>query len=101
MYKNIDGHRYEQEDKIVSAYGGSSAIRVPRKGAMYVATRSSGISLSTFHYRDANKKQVWTLELPELDGAEPRSLGVSPDGKTLIFCSWDKGGGYYMYQLKE
>ncbi|GGW30893.1 hypothetical protein GCM10007383_15140 [Arenibacter certesii] len=101
VYTSKDGQKYAEKEAIVSTYGGSSALRVPRKEAMYVATRSSGISPSTFHYRNANKKQVWTLELPELDGAEPRGLGVSPDEKTLIFCSWDKGGGYYMYRLKE
>ena len=101
VYTSKDGRKYAEEEAITSAYGGSSALRVPRSGAMYVATRSSGVSPSTFHYRDENKKQVWTLELPELDGAEPRGLGVSPDEKTLIFCSWDKGGGYYMYRLKE
>lgn len=101
VFTSEDGQQYREEEPIASTYGGSSALRVPRKGALYVATRSSGISPSTFHFRDDEKKQVWTLELPELDGAEPRGLGVSPDEKTLIFCSWDKGGGYYMYRLKE
>lgn len=101
VYESTDGHTYQQGETITSTYGGSSAIRVPRKDVVYVATRSSGISPSTFHYRDAGLKQVWTLELPDLDGAEPRGLGVSQDGRTLIFCSWDKGGGYYIYRLKE
>ncbi|MCM4169058.1 3',5'-cyclic adenosine monophosphate phosphodiesterase CpdA [Arenibacter antarcticus] len=101
VYGSTDGYNYQQEESITSTYGGSSALRVTRNNTFYVATRSSGISPSTFHYRDANKKQVWTLELPDLDGAEPRGLGVSPDEKTLVFCSWDKGGGYYMFRLKE
>ena len=44
---------------------------------------------------------MWTLELPDVNGAEPRGIGVSPDGRTLIFCSYDKGGGFYRYELKE
>lgn len=44
---------------------------------------------------------MWTLELPEVNGAEPRGIGVSPDQKTLIFAAWDKGGGFYRYELKD
>jgi hypothetical protein len=41
---------------------------------------------------------MWTLPLPELDGAEARGIAVSPDQETIIICAWDKGGGYYRYK---
>jgi hypothetical protein len=41
---------------------------------------------------------MWTLPLPELDGAEARGLGVSDDNETVIICNWDKGGGFYRYK---
>ncbi|MGC1632170.1 MAG: hypothetical protein WA749_08675, partial [Gelidibacter sp.] len=79
---------------------GSSALQVNDQ-ALYFALRSSGISPSSFHYRNSENKEMWTLDLPEVNGAEPRGIGVSPDGKFLIFCSYDKGGGYYLYKLQD
>ncbi len=99
-YTSEDGINYKKEKDISSINAGSSAIQVV-ESSIYLATRSSGISPSTFHFRDEKNQQMWTLELPEVNGAEPRGIGVSPDGKTLIFCSWDKGGGYYKYELRE
>lgn len=95
-----DGLNYKKEKNITSLNAGSSAIHVVGN-SIYLATRSSGISPSTFHFRNEGNQKMWTLELPEVNGAEPRGIGVSPDGKTLIFCSWDKGGGYFKYKLKE
>src|SRR5690606_25202292 len=99
-FRSVDGKTYQKEKDISSISAGSSAIQI-LGSSMYVATRSSGISPSTIHYRNEEEQKMWTLELPEVNGAEPRGLGVSPDGKTLIFCSWDKGGGYYIYKLRE
>lgn len=62
--------------------------------------RASGVVPATFHFRDEKNKKMWTLQLPELEGAEARGLGVSANGDTLIFCSWDKGGGFYKYVLQ-
>ena len=99
-FSSVDGINYKKEKDISSVSAGSSAIQI-LGNSIYVATRSSGISPSTFHYRNEEEQRMWTLALPEVNGAEPRGLGVSPDGKTLIFCSWDKGGGYYIYELRE
>ena len=99
-FRSVDGKSYQKEKDISSVSAGSSAIQI-MGSSLYVATRSSGISPSTFHYRNEEEQRMWTLELPEVNGAEPRGLGVSPDGRTMIFCSWDKGGGYYKYELRE
>lgn len=99
-YTSEDGINYKKEKDISSLSAGSSAVRVVGN-SIFVATRSSGISPSTFHFRSEENHRMWTLELPEVNGAEPRGIGVSPDGKTLIFCSWNKVGGYYRYELKE
>lgn len=99
-YISEDGVTYKKENDISSTASGSSAIHVENMDTFFAAVRSSGISPSTFHYRNGKEQQMWTLELPEVNGAEPRGIGVSPDEKTLIFCSWDKGGGYYMYKME-
>ncbi len=99
-FSSEDGKNYHKEKDISSISAGSSAIQIAGN-SIYVATRSSGISPSTFHYRNEVELRMWTLELPEVTGAEPRGIGVSPDGKTLIFCSWDQAGGYYRYELRE
>lgn len=99
-FTSVDGIDYKKEENITSLSAGSSAIQV-MGNSIYLAARSSGISPSTFHFRNEGEQKMWTLELPEVNGAEPRGIGVSPDGKTLIFCSWDKGGGYFKYKLKE
>lgn len=99
-YSSEDGITYTKEKDISSTAAGSSGIQV-MNGSIYASVRASGISASTFHFRNEEEKQMWTLDLPEVNGAEPRGIGVSPDGKVLIFCSWDKGGGFYKYTLKE
>ena len=99
-YTSEDGISYKKEKDISSLSAGSSAIQVVGN-SIFVATRSSGISPSTFHYRSEEDQRMWTLELSEVNGAEPRGIAVSPDGRTLIFCSWDKEGGYYRYELRE
>ncbi|HSP82523.1 MAG TPA: metallophosphoesterase, partial [Gillisia sp.] len=99
-FRSDDGINYKKEKDISSVSAGSSAIQI-LGSSIFAATRSSGISPSTFHYRNEKEQRMWTLELPEVNGAEPRGIGVSPDGKTLIFCSWDKSGGYYIYELRE
>ena len=100
VYYSDNGEHYLKETPIRSLNAGSSALQVHDQ-ALYFAVRSSGISPSSFHYRNNESKAMWTLELPELQGAEPRGIGVSADGKLLIFCSYDKEGGYYLYQLQE
>gem|GEM_PF-7053312 len=67
----------------------------------YFAVRSSGVTPTTLHFRDDNKREMWTLPLPELNGAEPRGITVSPDGLTVIICCWDKGGGFYRYTFSR
>jgi hypothetical protein len=69
-------------------------------GKIFAAVRSSGISGATLHFRDEKEKVMWTLALPELDGAEARGLAVSDNYETLIICRWDKGGGFYRYRKK-
>lgn len=100
VYHSQDGEIYREEKLIRSLNAGSSALQVQGE-ALYFGVRSSGISPSSFHYRNNKTKQMWTLDLPEVQGAEPRGIGVSADGKNLIFCSWDKDGGYYLYTLKD
>ena len=100
VYHAADGETYKLAAPIRSLNAGSSALQV-RDEALYFAVRASGISPSSFHYRNSDEKMMWTLELPEVQGAEPRGIGVSPDGKTLLFCSYDQGGGYYVYELME
>lgn len=100
-YTSKDGISYTKEKEITSTSSGSSAIQVVNGNSIYVAARASGIAPSTFHFRNEEEQKMWTMELPEVNGAEPRGIGVSPDGKTLIFCSWDKGGGYFQFVLKE
>ena len=100
VYHSTDGNTYKKEAPIRSLNAGSSALQV-RGHALYFAVRSSGISPSSFHYRNSDNKAMWTLDLPEVQGAEPRGIGVSPDGKFLIFCSYDSGGGYYLYELQD
>ncbi|WP_051935808.1 phosphodiester glycosidase family protein [Salegentibacter sp. Hel_I_6] len=99
VYSSEDGVEYKKEKEISSISAGSSAVQIIGN-AIYAAIRSSGISPSTFYYRNEEKQQMWTMELPEVNGAEPRGIGVSKDENTLIFCSWDKGGGYYLYEKK-
>lgn len=100
-YNRKDDFSYSRQKDITSTTSGSSAIHTAPDGSIYAAVRASGISPATFHYRNDHTQQRWTLELPEVGGAEPRGIGVSPDKKVLIFCSWDKGGGFYRYVLKE
>lgn len=97
VYSSENAINYKKEKGVSSILSGSSAVQV-NGNSIYLAVRSSGISPSTFHYRNEEKQQMWTLELPEVNGAEPRGIGVSEDENTLIFCSWDKGGGYYIYR---
>src|SRR5690606_14799945 len=99
-FTSEDGINYKKEKDISSISAGSSAIQIIGS-SIFVATRSSGISPSTFYYRNEEEQRMWTLELPEVNGAEPRGIGVSADGKTLIFFSWDTGGGYYRYNFSE
>jgi Icc-related predicted phosphoesterase len=96
-YTSIDGITFKKEDDITSTAAGCNAIAVGTDNSLFTAVRSSGINPSTFHFRDDTKKIMWTLPLPEVNGAEARGIGISPDGDTLIFCSWDKGGGYYRF----
>lgn len=96
-----DGGQYIEEQALSTENGGSSALYVRPDQSLFIAARTNGIKPSNFRYISPGKKQVWNLPLPELEGAEPRGIGVSPDQKTLIFCSWDKAGGYYVYALKE
>ena len=99
VYNSKDGETYKKQKSISSISAGSSAIDVD-ENSIFLATRSSGVTPSTFHYRNEEKQQMWTLKLPEVNGAEPRGIGVSKDGNSLIFCSWDKGGGYYLFERK-
>ncbi|WP_143960851.1 phosphodiester glycosidase family protein [Litoribacter populi] len=101
VFKSENKKDYEGKADITSISAGSNAIHVTQDGKLYLAVRASGVKPSTFHFRDEKQQRMWTMELPEVDGAEARGIGVSPDEKTLIFCSYDKGGGYYIYKLKE
>lgn len=99
-YTSIDGINYLKDENITSIVAGSNALRVDDHGKIYTAVRANGVRPSTFHFRDDRKKIMWTHELPEVAGAEARGIGISPDGNTLIFCSYDKGGGFYKYVFK-
>lgn len=100
VYSSENARDYTRQKDITSISAGSSAIQVV-DDAIYAAVRSSGISPSSIHYRNEEKQQMWTLEIPEVNGAEPRGIGVSKNGNTIIFCSWDKGGGYYLFEKLE
>src|SRR5690606_30378228 len=99
-FTSEDGINYKKEKDISSISAGSSAIQIIGN-SIFVATRSSGISPSTFHNRNEEEQRMCTLELPEVNGAEPSGIGVSADVNTLIFCSWDTGEVYYKYELRE
>ena len=98
VYNSNDGISYKKQKDITSISAGSSAIKV-MGNSIFLAVRSSGISPSSFHYINNNSKEIWTLELPEVDGSEPRGIVVSKDKKELIFCSWD--GGYYFFEAGD
>jgi dipeptidyl aminopeptidase/acylaminoacyl peptidase len=101
QYSSKDGITYTRQEDITSIAAGCNAIAVGPGNTVFTAVRSSGVVPSTFHFRDDTKKRMWTLPLPELNGAEARGIGVSANGDTLIFCSWDKGGGFYRYVLRK
>ena len=92
------GETFAFQENITSTTSGSSGIQIMEDGSLFAAVRSSGIKPSTIHYRSEERQRMWTLEVPEVDGAEPRGIGVSPDGSRIIFCSWDQGGGYYLFE---
>ena len=73
VYSSENAKDYTKKKDITSISAGSSAIQVV-DNAIYVAVRSSGISPSSIHYRNEEKQQMWTLELPEVNGAEPRGI---------------------------
>lgn len=99
-FTSSDGKRYRRGDDISSTLAGCNALsRIGSK--LFAAVRASGVSGSTLHMRDEKEKMMWTLLLPELDGAEARGIAVSPDLKTIIICAWDKGGGFYKYSLVD
>lgn len=97
VYKSTDGINYKRSTDITSVEAGCNAIRVTEQ-MLFAAVRSSGISPSTLHFRDEKQKVMWTLPLPELNGAEARGIAVSPDLQTIIICSWDNSGGFYRYR---
>lgn len=101
VYSSKDGSTYDMQENISSIAAGCNAIEVGPGNTLWTAVRSSGVVPATFHVRDEQTKKMWTLPLPELNGAEARGLGVSANGDTLIFCSWDKEGGFYKYVLKK
>lgn len=101
VYSSDDRKNYQQQPSLSTENGGSSAVQILSDKGLMMAVRTNGISPSGFRYINSDKQRVWNLELPDLKGAEPRGIGVSKDLKTMIFCSWDKEGGYYIYQLKN
>jgi Icc-related predicted phosphoesterase len=100
IYKSNDGINYKRIEDITSVEAGCNAIRYSNN-TLFAAVRSSGISASTLHVRDEKQKVMWTLPLAELNGAEARGIAVSPDQKTIIICSWDNGGGFYRYRIRD
>jgi hypothetical protein len=100
VYKSNDGTSYKRVDDITSVEAGCNAIRYS-DNTLFAAVRSSGISAATLHVRDEKQKVMWTLPLAELNGAEARGIAVSPDQKTIIICSWDNGGGFYRYRIRD
>jgi hypothetical protein len=99
-FTSKDGIAYKRGEDVTSVAAGCNAIAV--KGSkLFGAVRASGVSGSTLHLRDEKEKVMWTLPLPELDGAEARGIAVSPDLETIIICVWDKGGGFYRYTRKR
>lgn len=100
VYTSADGTHYSKQEDITSIAAGCNALETGANGTLWAAVRPSGVMPATFHFRDEQRKRMWTLPLPELEGHEARGLGVSANGDTLIFCSWDKGGGFYRYVLQ-
>lgn len=96
-FTSSDGVSYRRSDDITSTTAGCNALRVS-DGTVFAAVRPSGVSGATLHFRDEKEKVMWTLPLPELEGAEARGIAVSQDSETVIICSWDKGGGFYRYK---
>lgn len=99
-YTSDDGIVYKRGEDINSIAAGCNAISVLSGTTIFCAVRASGVTGSTLHVRDEQSKMMWTLPLPELDGAEARGIAVSPDGKTIVICAWDKGGGFWLYRKK-
>jgi hypothetical protein len=91
---------YTLADEITSLAAGSSGIRVTADGKVYMAVRSSGVLPTTIHFRDEANKRLWTLPLPDLGNVEPRGLGVSPSGDTLIISGWNSTGTYRYVRMK-
>jgi predicted phosphodiesterase/ribosomal 50S subunit-recycling heat shock protein len=96
-FTSKDGVSYRRGEDITSTAAGCNGLKTTN-GKVFAAVRPSGISGATLHFRDEKEKVMWTLSLPELDGAEARGLAVSDDYETLIICTWDKGGGFYRYK---
>lgn len=96
-YTSKDGVTYKRGEDITSIAAGCNAIKIQDE-KLFAAVRASGVSGSTLHFRDEKENVMWTLPLNELDGAEARGIAISPDGKTVIICSWDKGGGFFRYE---
>ena len=95
-FTSADGINYKRSEDVTSTAAGCNAIKI-LDDKLFAAVRASGISGSTLHLRDEHGKLMWTLPLHDLEGAEARGIAVSPDGKTIIICAWDNGGGFYKY----
>ena len=97
-FSSKDGVVYTKGKDITSVSAGTNAI-ASRGSSLFATVRASGVSGSTLHMRDEANQEMWTAELSELHGAEARGMAVSPDGKTIVICVWDKGGGFYRYRI--
>ncbi|HEY0770482.1 MAG TPA: hypothetical protein VGD31_09100, partial [Sphingobacteriaceae bacterium] len=98
VFTSNDGITYKRSEDLTSTAAGSNAIKISGE-KLFATVRASGVSGATLHVRDEKQKIMWTLSLPELDGAEARGMTVSDDLETVIICAWDKGGGFYRYKL--
>lgn len=99
-FTSTDGVTYKRTEDITSTAAGCNALTVVND-QIFTAVRPSGISDATLHFRNEQKKLMWTLPLPELSGAEARGLAVSENAETIIICNWDKGGGFVRYRIRK
>jgi sugar lactone lactonase YvrE len=101
QYGSTDGTTFTLSKVISTVASGTSGLQLDANGALYTATKGSGVLPATFSFRDEAAKKLWTLPLPDLGQSEARGLGLSPKGDSLIFCSWTVNTGFHLYVRQE
>ena len=101
QYVSTDGTAFTLERLITTTASGTSGLQLDAGGALYTATKGSGVLPATFGFRDERAKKTWTLPLADLGQSEARGLGCSPQGDSLIFCAWTVNPGFHLYVRQD